>query len=365
MSNKKVLFVSSNIASSKNGGWVCSRRNLDTLKQIFGSNNVEVFVLQPFILKKGFYNSLKAIIGAVIRTVFIRINGATFKIERYILEKVLSNNISTVFVDSSINGTLIKRLHRRTNVKIVAFFHNCEFQFNLYNIRNGAWYLLPRLYSCYFNEKLTIKHSDKIITLNKRDEDLISKLYSKKGNIFNIPISIEDTYEVDSRFSSQVEASSKLNILFVGSNFFPNRVGILWFINNVMPYVEANLSVVGREMNKIAINETENIKVFSSVDSLESFYREAHVVIAPIFDGGGMKVKIAEAMMYGKQIIATTESLQGYERNKFIHECNTTQEFIDTLNNLEFETFIPEVRELFLNNYSFVATKSEFDKIFK
>ncbi len=36
-------------------------------------------------------------------------------------------------------------------------------------------------------------------------------------------------------------------------------------------------------------------------------------IISPIFVGGGMKVKTCEALMYGKNIIGTSESFEGYD----------------------------------------------------
>lgn len=36
-------------------------------------------------------------------------------------------------------------------------------------------------------------------------------------------------------------------------------------------------------------------------------------MVMPIFSGSGMKVKTAEALMYGKFLIGTKEAFEGYE----------------------------------------------------
>jgi glycosyltransferase involved in cell wall biosynthesis len=49
------------------------------------------------------------------------------------------------------------------------------------------------------------------------------------------------------------------------------------------------------------------------VEDLADLYRRADFVVAPIFSGGGMKVKTAEALSYGKTVVGTPEALRGYE----------------------------------------------------
>ncbi len=36
------------------------------------------------------------------------------------------------------------------------------------------------------------------------------------------------------------------------------------------------------------------------------------IAVVPIFYGGGMMTKVAEALMYGKNILATSRTLNGY-----------------------------------------------------
>lgn len=40
-------------------------------------------------------------------------------------------------------------------------------------------------------------------------------------------------------------------LLFVGSYFKPNVEGIIWFIDNVMPYINYSLLIIGKGMEKI------------------------------------------------------------------------------------------------------------------
>jgi glycosyltransferase involved in cell wall biosynthesis len=65
------------------------------------------------------------------------------------------------------------------------------------------------------------------------------------------------------------------------------------------------------------------------VENLQAYYHYASAVVAPIFSGGGMKVKIAEALMHNKTIISTKFAAVGYEEvnSKVIVFARTPLEF--------------------------------------
>lgn len=46
---------------------------------------------------------------------------------------------------------------------------------------------------------------------------------------------------------------------------------------------------------------------------MAEYIYNADFLIAPIFEGSGMKLKTAEALMYGKTVFGTTEAFEGYD----------------------------------------------------
>src|SRR5215211_106650 len=103
--------------------------------------------------------------------------------------------------------------------------------------------------------------------------------------------------------------------LFVGGAFYANQSGIKWFVENVVPEVSIKTCIVGKGLEALRgeLERDGKVEVVGAVDELGHWYRNAKVVIAPIFDGSGMKTKVAEALMYGKRIIGTREAFSGYE----------------------------------------------------
>ena len=93
-----------------------------------------------------------------------------------------------------------------------------------------------------------------------------------------------------------------------------------------------------------------------TVKDLSKYYLSADAIVAPIFKGAGMKVKVAEAYMYGKYIFGTNEAFEGYILTPSTFVCNTKTEFIESLNlffsNKARSKNSAENRLVFQENYS-------------
>ena len=307
----KSLFISSNLLNNKNGGWQCSNRNFESIKEL--SSIIHTYNILPnnklsyFDMLLGFYNLLKLYSG-----------GVNSKHISNILAKIKSEKYDLVFLDSSVYGKLARQIKKRApNVKLVAFYHNVEYDFIKKIIRTGGLFHILRLPSCFFNEFLTAKWCDKIISLTNEDKQLINQYYTDKKEIIQIPISFK-RIERNLKGNKQINHSNEIQVLFVGSYFYANNQGITWFIDQINFSSEIKIIVVGKEMEKLRplIDNSKNVEIHDSVDDLSVFYERANIVVCPLFYGGGMKVKVAEALMYGKKIIGTELAFFGYEPEK-------------------------------------------------
>lgn len=218
-------------------------------------------------------------------------------------------------------------------------------------------------------ERLSAQYSDASIILNERDRKTLRKHYGHDADLI-LPICYIDTATI----YSAARNSDEFNILFVGGwRHKPNREGIIWFVKNVMPYLDrkAVLLLAGMNMKMCLdipeIRDNDRIKVFSDVENLDEVYNMADLVISPIFTGAGMMTKIAEAMMYGKNYLATTHALCGYDADE-ICRCDTAEEFITRINhmvNSGFPRFNPAMRKLYEDKYSVNAMSNTLAKFFR
>jgi glycosyltransferase involved in cell wall biosynthesis len=98
---------------------------------------------------------------------------------------------------------------------------------------------------------------------------------------------------------------------FIGSlDFRPNQEAAEWIAGELWPRVlervpEARLSIAGSSAPEWLRRRMTNIDFRGTVDDATAFMDSMSVMIAPLFAGGGMRIKVLEAMALGKPIVAT------------------------------------------------------------
>jgi len=106
---------------------------------------------------------------------------------------------------------------------------------------------------------------------------------------------------------------------FIGSlDFLPNQEAVKWIIDELWPRVlerapEARLSIAGSSPPDWL--RRKPVELRGNVPDAQAFMREMAVIIAPLFSGGGMRIKVLEAMALGKPIVATTLGAGGIEHD--------------------------------------------------
>jgi glycosyltransferase involved in cell wall biosynthesis len=111
------------------------------------------------------------------------------------------------------------------------------------------------------------------------------------------------------------------NVLWMGGfGWYPNAEGIIWFAEKVFPLVRERL----REHAIIlhfcgshppaqlqALHDGVTVHVHGFVDDIDPMIRDAHLMIVPLLSGGGIRVKIIEAMSSGVPVLSTSKGCEG------------------------------------------------------
>lgn len=296
------------------------------------------------------------------------IDGVNRKICDAISLLIATGEVNKVFLDGSNLGLLAKVLATRfPRLQIIVFFHNVEARFFWGAFkRSKTLHSFSVLLANYLAERKSVRYAHKIVCLSSRDSRQLSSLYGRAATHVSA-MSLRDTFPRYSDDSAQHLEEDFL--LFVGGNFYANLDGIAWFVDNVVPRISIKTVVVGKGLEAIKdrLERTGNVDVVGAVDSLAPWYRDALAVIAPIFDGSGMKTKVAEALMHGKKVIGTPEAFSGYEDviGKVGWVCTTPQEFADAIAAAQSTkpAFLPELRSLYEQYYSFDAARLRIAEI--
>lgn len=344
----ETLYIGEKVDKVRSGADAVNLRNYTALKRLLGPR-FHHYELKHVSRLSTFVNLIKG-------------NAGTIKNNDYkrIFAYIKAKHITTVFLWSSKLGKLARYIKTELpEVKIITFFHNIEKQYYDEETKINPS-LKNRFISAIVikNESLAVRYSDRLITLNTRDSRLLESIYSRKSD-FELPITFEDAFDADkAEKCRQLNGSKILKLLFVGSNFFANNAGLDWFIKNVIPYLsDVKLTIVGKGMDEV-FQKSEKVIVKGYVEDLSEYYYSSDAVIAPIFHGGGMKTKTAEALMYGCPIIGSKEAFEGYDidYSKVGGRVQTQQEMIDVINRLKNTEFATSCREYarkeFLAKYS-------------
>lgn len=360
----KVLFICSHdVRVISGGGSQCTNRNYLSLCKLLGAENVEIFQLVPGLQK--------SVVNGIDRAISY-IHGFEAGLTKNIVNEVvaLSDTYDIIFLDSSKYGVLSYHLKKNNfKGKIISFFHNVEHKVFLQKVKINP-FRFWRSFIIYHNEKNAVKNSDKIIVLHNRDLADLDKIYNLPlPESYIVPISFKDKYPEHLSINLDDKTGIPPTCLFVGNEWFANIHGIRWFIDNVLDHVNVKLQIAGGASEALSKQITHpKIEFLGFVSDLGSVIMDSDLIVAPIFKGGGMKVKVCESLMYGKHIIGTKEAFHGYniDVRKVGAICENKNEFIEALQ--EFASFKRKKfnvynRNCFLNNYSFTSTLKIFNDV--
>ena len=114
-------------------------------------------------------------------------------------------------------------------------------------------------------------------------------------------------------------APGSRNLVFVGSMSYPPNVDAAeFFVRDVLPLIaasvpEVTLTIVGARPAASVQRLAENprVRVTGLVDDVRPFYAEAAATIVPLRVGGGVRMKILEAMALGSPVVSTSIGAEG------------------------------------------------------
>jgi len=173
---------------------------------------------------------------------------------------------------------------------------------------------------------------DTVLAVSQEDLTALNEAAQTKLQAKVIPIAV-DTDEVG--FVAREPTAN--HILHIGTMYWPPNIdGILWFINEVYPYIlekypDIKFDVVGSRPPQEILDhhDTNGINVTGYVEDPTPYYQQTGVMIVPLRAGGGMRVKILNALSQGLPMVSTTLGAEGIrvESGKHLLIADTPQAF--------------------------------------
>jgi glycosyltransferase involved in cell wall biosynthesis len=188
------------------------------------------------------------------------------------------------------------------------------------------------------------------MVLNEKDRSLIKQF-------FGIDSAVCSVY-----FDEKVTSceTSVINDEFV---FFGNWIrednlnGLLWFLDQVLPLIKdpIKIKIIGSVNYDFSNYNKKNIDIISLgfVDNPYSIISNCRAMIAPLFTGAGVKVKVIESFACGTPVIGTEIAFEGISKDysSMMFKAHTPQEYAQYINNADKLNFSPTEREDFKNKF--------------
>lgn len=264
--------------------------------------------------------------------------------EAVLLEAVGRLNPNAIQFESLFLTGYVPALRRVTSAPILLRMHNVEHQIwaRAATAAKGAkgLYLrvLARRMKSYELESwsqydilLPITGSD---AASVRDSGCTTPLHLTP---YGIGVEAADNYSGNPFINTLDEGASDFHRLYhLGAmDWIPNREAVAWFIQNAWPAVhaavpEASFHFAGRNLEKsFAAPLYDGVQNHGTVADASAFLANKKTLVVPLQAGGGIRVKILEAMAAGKLVISTRVGMQGIDAIPGVHflQADIAEEF--------------------------------------
>ena len=223
------------------------------------------------------------------------------------------------------------------------------------------WYLNLQIKYLKRLELAVINDCDVLVAITENDLNNFKKSGLKKEGLA-IPVGF-NTKEYETDFKPD---SSNQSIAFIGAlDWMPNQHGVVWFLEKVWPLVHAafpnmEFHIAGKNTpDWIKQKVSAKVIIHGEVPDAKSFIKQHPVLIAPLFSGSGIKIKILEGLALGRAVITTSTGIEGipaiHEQHLFI--ANNEQEFFHAIHHC----FSPETDILKLRQSGRSLLYNKFD----
>lgn len=266
----------------------------------------------------------------------------SYMVSRFNIPEV-HNTIQKLVSETAFDAAIIDGLFmmpyaseiRQVDIPIVLRAHNVENQIWNRQIQREP-NPLKRRYLKIQNQRLlrfeleACKQSNLVVPITEED----AKWYASKGcpiHVMPCGIHADDYPNL---------GSAEGDVFHIGAmDWTPNVDGIEWFFKKVWPAVfkkstSSVFHLAGRDSDQLNLHHPElGFFVEGRVESAKEFYSKHGIFVVPLLAGSGMRIKVMEAMTYGKAIVATSIGVEGIPVEDKIHVriADSPQEFASAI----------------------------------
>lgn len=170
-----------------------------------------------------------------------------------------------------------------------------------------AYYFIQWLFWLRYEMRYYPRYG-KVLTVTRQDAAAL-KVFRPELDIYPDAIGIDVV-------AGQPAPAPTARIGFLGSFAHqPNVDAVNWFVESIFPDVRARWGtaqfvIAGKRPPECAL-AVDGVSAVGFVDDVAGFYGSVDVVVAPLRHGGGIKIKVLEAMAHAKAVVTTSIGAEG------------------------------------------------------
>lgn len=249
-----------------------------------------------------------------------------YNAQRFI-SKLYAKKLSTLLKSQHFDVIQLEGLYLCPYIDLIKNCSKAIIAYRSHNVEFEIWERLVANSKGFRRVYLKILHKRlkrfELSVLNKYN--LLLPITLRDGHLLNSLGNIKPSFVLPAGISYIEQKSNELfnvtDLFFIGAlDWIPNQEGLIWFLESCWPQIfrkfpRITLSIAGRNAPKSLIDKFNLPNVFykGEVPNAYDFMRKHGIMIAPLFSGSGMRVKIIEAMANRKPIVTTSVGCEGID----------------------------------------------------
>lgn len=229
-------------------------------------------------------------------------------VDRSFISKIKAD----VVLCDTITYRIAKYISRKNNSPLILIEHDILWK----KLKSdGSKFYVPMM----IYEKLIFKRADAVTTISMKDYQYAVQ-HAEKNIVHYIPPGLDlDVFK--SNGPSYAFGEDKFNLLFYGSLDRPMNIEALKFIKHkliplmqkehLLEKIRVNIFGSGTPPKSLQLEQDKNINYLGVVEDPGVYIRGADIVIVPVRNLGGTKIRVLEALFCGKPVIVMPEAAYG------------------------------------------------------
>jgi polysaccharide biosynthesis protein PslH len=243
----------------------------------------------------------------------IRFFSPTF--DKRVAEILEQNTFDIIHLESIFLTPYLHTIRRLSKAKVVLRAHNVEHTlWEKWSANSDN--IFKKIYLKYLYRKLKkyetaiLNNVDAIAAISYLDAQIISSLVNKPVSIIPVGITLP-------KLSSETINHPKYKLYHIGAmDWQPNIEGVDWFIDEVWPFnlkaePKMELHLAGKNISSDYHLPNQRIYCHGEVKDAEEFIAKQDIMIVPVKNGSGVRIKILEAMSLNKLVVSTGIGISG------------------------------------------------------